>query len=225
MVDLATVHPEEEDMASKTIVASYDDFADAAHAVHALEEAGFQHEDLGLLADNAELPTHAADATGSLIDNLVALGIPEQEAHDYAAGVNRGGALVTARVPVDEVQRATAILQRHAKRIGAGTTPSSETEAALQSGIIHRESETARISGGPLPSAMSGMVGSPEGAEERQDQRSKPARPPSHRDDGEASSPGERINQAMDRAAAGDKPMHADDPDRYGRNDPLAGRK
>jgi hypothetical protein len=215
---------EEESMGGKTIVASYDDFADALRAVRALEDAGFQHEDLGLLADNAELPTpptHATDAKGGLIDTLVALGIPEQEAHDYAESVNRGGALVTARVPVDEAPRATAILQRHAKRVGAGTVPSSETEAALRSGIIRRESEIAHMTGGPLPSTMSGMTGSPEGAEESSDQREKPSR----RDDGEATSPGERVNEAMDRAAAGDKPMHADDPDRYGGDDPLARRK
>jgi hypothetical protein len=215
-------------MAGKTIVASYDDFADAARAVRALEEAGFQHEDLGLLADNAESsasPTHAADAAGGLIDNLVALGISEGEAHECAESVNRGGALVTARVPIDQVQRAIAILQRHAKRVGTGTAPASETEAELRSGIIRRESETARMTGGPLPSAMSGMAGSPESEEERQEQHGAPARRPSLPDDGEAASPDGRVNRAMDRAAAGDKPMHADDPDRYGGDDPLAGRK
>src|SRR5690606_5221094 len=41
-------------MAGKTLVALYDDFGDAVHAVRALEEAGFQHEDVSLVANNAE---------------------------------------------------------------------------------------------------------------------------------------------------------------------------
>lgn len=333
-------------MPGKTIVALYDDFADAVRAVRALEEAGFQHEDLSLVANNAENrwgeagvahpvtaaheTTHAAGgaetgatvgavaggtaallaslgvlaipgvgpvlaagpivaliagagvgaAAGGLIGGLVGLGVPEEEAHAYAEGVRRGGAVVMATVPADQAQRAVDILERHeavdveerqagwrdsgwrrfddhaepwsvksiesertqrrgaqattgtgeAPRGSAGASESNEAEAELRAGIIHEESETARLSGGPLPSAMSGMAGSPEGSDweeepsKRQGGTARPrARARSY--DTEGMSPGERVNRVMDRAAAGDKPMHAGDPDRYGGDDPLAGRK
>jgi hypothetical protein len=418
-------------MAGKTIVALYDDFADAVRAVHALEQAGFQHEDLSLVANNAENrwaggetaksaatpreggtqaasgaetgatigaiaggaaallaslgvlaipgvgPVLAAGpivalitgagvgaAAGGLIGGLVGLGVPEEEAHAYAEGVRRGGALVTARVPAEQAQRAVAILERHdavdveerqagwrergwqqfderaepwsvtaieaergewrgarattgvgfeetmrsgraaaeagaldapvtpsttgmaatsggsggaprvpqatpgsgtsmsegARGIGGGTTGAAamaggtaavdrrnaaETaseeephrgagapaaggaEAALRSGTIRRESDTARMTGGPVPSAMSGMAGSPEGLREQKEPlkvHGDSGRPRVRSYD-ETGAPGERVDRAMEKAAAGDKPMHADDPDRHGGKDPLAGRK
>jgi hypothetical protein len=308
-------------MAGKTIVALYDDFADAVHAVRALEEAGFQHEDLSLVANNtgqrwgeahaarqsgtaegsarttgagpgllASLDSHAVPGVGpvlaagpvagagamegGLVGGLGRMGLQENEAHAYAEGVRRGGALVSARVPADQAQRATGILQQHhpvdveERREGwqrggwrnfdpgaepwtaesiegeraqwrAQRAPAAEERAAgLRAGVIHQESETARMSGGPLLSAMSGMAGSAEGEQENaaagsadEAGRTQAHEPPPHRDENEGSdeseglSPGERVNRAMDRAAAGDKPMHADDPDRYGGKDPLAGRK
>src|SRR4051812_41762695 len=41
-------------MADKTIVALYDDFAEAVSAIRELEAAGVQHKDIGLVANNAE---------------------------------------------------------------------------------------------------------------------------------------------------------------------------
>jgi hypothetical protein len=426
-------------MAGKTIVALYDDFAEAVRAVHALEEAGFQHEDVSLVANNAENrwsgahrenseaarqeggsqaasgaetgatigasaggaaallaslgvlavpgvgPVLAAGpivalitgagvgaAAGGLIGGLVGLGVPEEEAHAYAEGVRRGGALVTARVPAEQVQRAVAILERHdavdvaerqagwrergwrqfdtgsepwgveaiegeraqwrgaqattgvgfeetmrsgriaaeagsldapvapstagmaatsggtggaprvpqampgggsgmsegargigggstgaaamgggtasadrrnatqattgeASRPGAGASAPSEAEAALRSGVIRQESDTARMSGGPVPTAMSGMAGSPEGERaQREGLREQKEPLKFHGDSGRrrvrsyesaGGAPGERIDRTMEKAAAGDKPMQADDPDRNGGTDPLAGRK
>src|SRR5690242_11763155 len=146
-------------MAGKTIVALYDDFEDAVHAVKALEEAGFQHEDLSLVANNAgqrwgeahalrqsdaaegsarttgagpgllaSLDSHAVPGVGpvlaagavpgtgaaeGLVGGLGKMGVPEQQAHTYAEGVRRGGAIITARVPADQAERATGILERH----------------------------------------------------------------------------------------------------------------
>lgn len=328
-------------MAGKTLVALYDDFADAVHAVRALEEAGFQHEDVSLIANNAEHrwgdaetarraavqgpgveasrsaatgaavgavaggggallaslglltipgigPVLAAGpivaliagagvgaAAGGLVGGLVGFGVPGEEAHAFAEAVRRGGALVTARVPGEQAGRASDILEQHhpadigeraadwrqsgwrsfekeaepwtvrsiedersrrsasrsttgAERIGGGDAGSKATSpegaAALQRGTIYRESETARMSGGPVSTAMSGMVGSPEGLHEQEEplkRHGDMARVRSY--DSAGANPGERVNRAMDRTAD-DQPMHGDDPDRYG-DDPLAGRK
>lgn len=340
-------------MAGKTLVALYDDFADAVHAVRALEEAGFQHEDVSLVANNAENRWGAAEtarraapqgpgaeasqsaatgaalgavaggggallaslgllaipgigpvfaagplaalitgagvgaAAGGLVGGLVGLGVAEEEAHAFAEAVRRGGALVTARVPSEEAGRAFDILEKHdpadigeraadwrqsgwrgfekeaepwtvrsiedergrrggsrsttgagfeaatgSGRIGgdherdAGSEATSpETAAALRGGTIYRESETARMSGGPVSTAMSGMAGSPEGLREQKEplkRHGDMARVRSY-DSGDAS-PGERVDRATDRAGGGDEPMRADDPDRHG-EDPRSGRK
>ena len=49
-------------------------------------------------------------ATGGLIGLLTEAGIPKSDAHVYAEGVRRGGALVTARVSEAQVETATAVL-------------------------------------------------------------------------------------------------------------------
>jgi hypothetical protein len=51
-------------------------------------------------------------AAGGIIGALTSAGIPEEEAHVYAEGIRRGGALVTARVPDELVDSAEAILQQ-----------------------------------------------------------------------------------------------------------------
>ena len=52
-------------------------------------------------------------AAGGLIGGLVGAGVPEHEAHLYAEGVRRGGALVTIRVGEKHAERAVDILERH----------------------------------------------------------------------------------------------------------------
>jgi hypothetical protein len=332
---------EEIDMAGKTIVALYDDFSEAVRAVRDLEEAGVQHKDVSLVANNAEnrwqheaepesRETHVGEgattgatigaiaggtagllaslgtiaipgigpvlaagpivamitgagvgaAAGGLIGGLVGLGVPEEEAHAYAEGVRRGGALVTARVTEKDVQRAVDILEGHdavdvkerqaswrqsgwqrfdhraepwskgsveeerarwggsrqTTGLDAPVTPStsdmpgvrSDTADALRSGTIRKESDTARMTGGPVPTASTAMPGSVEGLREQKEPLqyhgdATRTRVRSYDDSG--ASPGDRVNAALDRAAAGDKPMHAEDDDRYGGKDPLAGRK
>jgi hypothetical protein len=51
-------------------------------------------------------------ATGGIIGSLTNSGVPETDAHVYAEGVRRGGALVTARVDDARATEAQAILQR-----------------------------------------------------------------------------------------------------------------
>ncbi|PSC06720.1 hypothetical protein SLNSH_02690 [Alsobacter soli] len=52
-------------------------------------------------------------AAGGLVGALTDAGVPERDAHTYAEGVRRGGALVTARVEDARASEAQAILQRH----------------------------------------------------------------------------------------------------------------
>lgn len=50
-------------------------------------------------------------ATGGIVGALTGVGVPESDAHVYAEGVRRGGALVTARVEEERVHDATRILR------------------------------------------------------------------------------------------------------------------
>lgn len=50
---------------------------------------------------------------GGLLGALTNLGVPENEAHYYAEGVRRGGALVTVRTDDASADRAAAIFHRH----------------------------------------------------------------------------------------------------------------
>jgi len=52
-------------------------------------------------------------ATGGLIGALGESGVPPEQAEYYAEGVRRGGALVTAQVPDENVDRAISILERY----------------------------------------------------------------------------------------------------------------
>jgi hypothetical protein len=51
-------------------------------------------------------------AAGGIVGALTGAGIPEEEAHVYAEGIRRGGALVTARVSDDQVEAAETILKQ-----------------------------------------------------------------------------------------------------------------
>jgi stress response protein YsnF len=160
-------------MTNKTITAFFDSFNDAADAVRRLENAGIQHEDISLVANNegdrysehASGRTHASDshtgdgagtgatvgtlagggagllaglgmlaipglgpvvaagwlvstlvgagagaAVGGLAGSLVGAGVDERDAHAYAEGVKRGGALVTVRATETMVDRIVDIL-------------------------------------------------------------------------------------------------------------------
>ena len=48
-------------------------------------------------------------ASGGLIGGLIGAGIPEHEAHHYAAGIERGGIFVSAHVPENQVPEARRI--------------------------------------------------------------------------------------------------------------------
>lgn len=52
-------------------------------------------------------------AAGGIVGSMTNAGVDEREAHLYAEGVRRGGALVAARVDGDDVPKAQAVLARY----------------------------------------------------------------------------------------------------------------
>src|SRR4029434_5967883 len=105
---------------AKTLVALYDTFADAEHVVHELIDDGFARSDIHLALDHTKSPVaHASsgewDAAyegANLLDTLPDLGVPYDEAHSYAEGVRRGGALVVVESSDDRAERGMEILRR-----------------------------------------------------------------------------------------------------------------
>ena len=87
---------------AKTLVALYDTFTDAERVVQELMEDGFTRSDIhlaldhtrGRAAQHASVEWDSAYEGANLIDTLADLGVPYDEAHSYAEGVRRDGALV-----------------------------------------------------------------------------------------------------------------------------------
>jgi len=108
-----------------TIVALYDTRTDAEAAVRDLEADGFDrsvteiitHADAGAGIGSASSTgftdtDHARHAGGGFLSRLSGWNVPDRDAHVYAEGVRRGGALLKLRVDDDDVQRAVAVLER-----------------------------------------------------------------------------------------------------------------
>src|SRR5919197_2838195 len=105
---------------AKTLVALYDTFTDAERVVQELIEDGFARSDLHLAVDPTK--SRAAHAVSvewdsayegaNLIDTLADLGVPHDEAHSYAEGVRRGGALVVVESSDGRAERGMEILRR-----------------------------------------------------------------------------------------------------------------
>jgi uncharacterized protein (TIGR02271 family) len=105
---------------AKTLVALYNTVTDAERVVHELMADGFARSDIHLaLSDTQSRATQrstvegdAAYAGATLLATLTDLGVPADEAHAYAEGVRRGGALVVVESGDDQAERGMAILQR-----------------------------------------------------------------------------------------------------------------
>jgi uncharacterized protein (TIGR02271 family) len=105
---------------AKTLVALYDTCTDAERVVQELMQDGFPRSDVHLALDHTEgcETQHAAVAWDSasegdtFFETLVDLGVPHEEAHAYAEGVRRGGALVVVESSDERAERGMAILQR-----------------------------------------------------------------------------------------------------------------
>src|SRR5215470_16396643 len=105
---------------AETLVALYDTFADAEHVVQELIEDGFSRSDMHLALDHTKSRTahtssvewDSAYEGANLLDTLVDLGVPYDEAQAYAEGVRRGGALVVVESSDDRAERGMEILRR-----------------------------------------------------------------------------------------------------------------
>jgi len=109
----------------KTIVALYDTRSDAEAAARDLEADGFDRSATEIVT-HAEAVTgigsasgadytdtdYARQNSGGFLSRLTSWDIPENDAHVYAEGVRRGGALLKLRVDDHDVDRAVAVLER-----------------------------------------------------------------------------------------------------------------
>jgi uncharacterized protein (TIGR02271 family) len=104
-------------MAYETLVAVYDTRAHADAAANALKTAGFAESDISVF-DEARLK----DGRSSLADGVKAPGlwqrlfgpdVYEHEANIYGQTVQEGGALLSVRLPTNEVAHARAVLDIH----------------------------------------------------------------------------------------------------------------
>ena len=75
---------------------------------------------LAATAAGAGIGAVGGAATGSLVGALKNSGHTDDEANVYSEGVRRGGTLVSARVPDDQVAQAEAVLERN-KSVDAST--------------------------------------------------------------------------------------------------------
>jgi stress response protein YsnF len=105
---------------AKTLVALYDTCTDAEHVVQELMKDGFTRSEVHLALDHTEgcetphaaIEWDSASEGETFFDPLVDLGVPHEEAHAYAEGVRRGGALVVVESRDDRAERGMEILQR-----------------------------------------------------------------------------------------------------------------
>jgi uncharacterized protein (TIGR02271 family) len=105
---------------AKTLVALYDTCTDAEHVVQELMQDGFTRSDVHLALDHTEgcetqhaaVEWDSASEGDNFFDPLVDLGVPHEEAHAYAEGVRRGGALVVVESSDDRAERGMEILRR-----------------------------------------------------------------------------------------------------------------
>jgi uncharacterized protein (TIGR02271 family) len=107
----------EQDMAYETLVAVYDTPAHAGAAVNALKAAGFAESDISVF-DEARLKDGKSSlATGvtkpGLWQRLFGPDVHEHEANIYGGTVQDGGALISVRLPANEVAHARAVLDIH----------------------------------------------------------------------------------------------------------------
>jgi len=89
---------------SKTVVGLFAHSKDAQKAVRDLNDAKI---------GNGGVKVMTSDERHQVLDGLTGKGIPQEDAHVYAEGVRRGGALVVADTENNQADRAVAILDRN----------------------------------------------------------------------------------------------------------------
>jgi uncharacterized protein (TIGR02271 family) len=126
-------------MAYETIVAVYDNTAHAEAAVRALRAGGFAGADISVINSERLAPGGRAAGAGvkqaGLWHRLFGGDVYEHEAAVYGQAVERGGAIVSARVLDREVAQAVAILDLHRpidvhdRAVTTGLAPAAHVEA------------------------------------------------------------------------------------------------
>ena len=125
-------------MTYETLVAVYDTLAHADAAVKALKAAGFAESDISVF-DEARLKAGKSTlAPGvkepGLWQRLFGADVYEHEANIYGQTVQEGGALISVRVPTDEVAHARAVLDIHRpadvhdRAVTVGVAPAARVE-------------------------------------------------------------------------------------------------
>jgi hypothetical protein len=105
---------------AKTLVALYDTFTDAERVVQELIDDKFARSDIHLALDRTKsrearssfVEQDSAYEGTNLVDTLADLGVPYDDAHSYAEGVRRGGALTVVESSDDHAERGMEILRR-----------------------------------------------------------------------------------------------------------------
>src|SRR5499427_10392157 len=118
-------------MAYQTIVAAFDNAAHAQAAVEALKAGGFHPDDISAFDRN-----RVGLREPGLWQRMFGGGLAQHEADVYTQSLERGGMVVSVRVPDSEVAHATGILDIHRpidikdRAITAGLAPVAKVEAA-----------------------------------------------------------------------------------------------
>jgi uncharacterized protein (TIGR02271 family) len=133
-------------MAYETLVAVYDTPAHADAAVSALKAAGFAESDISVFDEARLRDSRSSFAAGvkkpGLWQRLFGPDVYEHEANIYGQTVYKGGALISVRLPPNEVAHARAVLDIHRpvdvhdRAVTTGVAPPAHVEA------IQRKLET-----------------------------------------------------------------------------------
>ena len=121
-------------MAYQTVVAAFDTAAHAQAAVEALKAGGFHTDDISMFDKN-----RVGLREPGLWQRMFGGGLHQHEADIYQDALDRGGSVVSVRVPDNEVAHATGILDIHRpidvhdRAITAGIAPAERVEAAAAS--------------------------------------------------------------------------------------------
>ena len=133
---------------SKTVTCLYHNRQKATEIVSRLEQAGLSRGDISIYSDHSD----------NLIDDLEDAGVPRSDAHAYAEGVRRGGALVAVECNDGEVERVVDILDDD------GVLDLDEQQTSWRSeGWQGYDASTSGTTGG-LGAAAAGLAGSLTGS-------------------------------------------------------------
>jgi len=98
-------------MAWEKVVTAYDSVDKATNALKVLQNAGYDTSNLSII-DRTSLGTHDTDHVG-LWRRLFGENVWDHEAAVYGDTLDKGGAILAARVPGDQVARVMALLDVH----------------------------------------------------------------------------------------------------------------